>query len=85
MPDDEIESNDFSAFSEVGILPENSLPVFGILIVSYMDQEDELIYDEYFVVGKMTLRDLLGTLESVKFRISMQQFGVVRHEDGDDD
>lgn len=76
MADD---SEDFSPFKD--LVPEGSIPMYGFLIVAYMDPEDGVVYDDWQRVGNVTLREALGTLDSAKFRMAMQQFNVVREDD----
>lgn len=73
------DEDDFTPFAE--LIPEGGIPMYGFLIVAYMDPEDGVVYDDWDRIGNVTLREALGTLESTKFRMAMQQFNVVRDEE----
>jgi hypothetical protein len=72
------DARDFGPFER--LVPPRATPMYGFLVVVYMDDHGG-ICDDYQVVGDATLRDSLGTLDSVKFRMACTQFGVVRDEE----
>jgi hypothetical protein len=71
--------DDYTAFGD--LIPDGALPMYGFLIVAYMDPEDGVVYDDYRPIGEMTTRDAIGTLEATKFRIQCAQWSVVTEDD----